>query len=99
MARLGALASDQSRPTSSRMELEQKLDQLTELYLSTNGKEKVTIQRPSYWGGYRLLPHTVEFWKGRASRIHDRIKYIRTDIDHKHTTFDNSTWKRVRLQP
>jgi pyridoxamine 5'-phosphate oxidase len=97
MARIGALASDQSRPIASRAQLDKKFDQLSEFYLNPNGEEKTTIERPSQWGGYRLIPLTIEFWKGRASRIHDRIKYTQVDLDSNLTM--KSTWTRVRLQP
>ena len=41
------------------------------------GKE--TIERPQFWGGYRLVPDRVEFWKGRRSRLHDRIEFKLVD--------------------
>lgn len=97
MARIGALASDQSRPIASRNQLDQKFYRLSELYLNSNGEEKNKIQRPPQWGGYRLIPHTIEFWKGRASRIHDRIKYTHVNVDNHQSMI--GTWTRVRLQP
>jgi pyridoxamine 5'-phosphate oxidase len=93
-ARLGALVSNQSRIVSSREELVRKFEQLSETYLDQEGQEKIKIERPPHWGGYRLTPQTIEFWKGRTSRIHDRIRYTR-DV----TNVSSSLWTRVRLQP
>ena len=89
-ARLGAIESDQSRVISSREDLENKFKRLEEVYLNDKGEEKKKIERPQDWGGYRLTPTVIEFWKGRTSRIHDRIRY----------TLDQGTgiWTRERLQ-
>jgi pyridoxamine 5'-phosphate oxidase len=48
------------------------------------------IPAPPHWGGYRLEPEEVEFWQGRVGRLHDRIRYRRTD---------DGTWVRERLAP
>ena len=45
--------------------------------------------RPPNWGGYRVLPHAIEFWQGRRSRLHDRIRFARS----------GDGWKRERLAP
>lgn len=82
-SRIGAIASAQSRPIASRAQLEQQFDQ-AEVH---HGEQPA---RPSHWGGYRLIPHWIEFWQGRRSRLHDRIAYQRLDDD---------TWSRQRLQP
>jgi len=47
------------------------------------------IERPPHWGGYRLTPARIEFWKSKASRLHERWLYTRRDGE----------WERVRLQP
>lgn len=86
--------SNQSRIVSSREDLVRKFGQLSETYLDQEGQEKIKIERPPHWGGYRLTPQTIEFWKGRTSRIHDRIRYTR-DV----TNVSSSLWTRVRLQP
>ena len=51
--------------------------------------------RPDHWGGYRLVPDRWEFWQGRKSRLHDRLRYRRDDID----TAVSPSWVRERLAP
>jgi pyridoxamine 5'-phosphate oxidase len=83
-SQLGAWASNQSQTIENREILELKLAELEEKY--TN-KE---IPRPSYWGGFRVVPKTIEFWQGRSSRLHDRLHY-RLQKD--------GSWLRERLSP
>lgn len=82
-SRLGALASEQSRPIASREALEQRFTEIEE-------KFGETPTRPAHWGGYRLTPEYVEFWQGRPSRLHDRIAY---------SLQSDGSWRRERLQP
>jgi pyridoxamine 5'-phosphate oxidase len=70
-AQLGALASRQSEPLGSRMELDERLGEVA----SELGDGPVP--RPTTWGGFRLLPHAWEFWQHRAGRLHDRFRYER----------------------
>ncbi|HRG46119.1 MAG TPA: pyridoxamine 5'-phosphate oxidase [Leptospiraceae bacterium] len=82
-SQIGAIASNQSYVLKSRDDLEQKYSELLEAY---KGKK---VPMPKHWGGYILEPSKIEFWQGRASRLHDRILY----------TKKNKTWKIERLSP
>jgi pyridoxamine 5'-phosphate oxidase len=84
-SQIGAWASPQSRVITRREMLEDNVRALENKY---DGDEK--LPRPEHWGGYRLLPYTVEFWQGRTSRLHDRILY---------TLKEEGKWDMVRLAP
>lgn len=83
-SQLGAITSPQSEAIPNRKFLEDKLEALIEEYTIKN------IQKPEYWGGYRVIPNRIEFWQGRSSRLHDRIVYTQNQ-DH--------SWKFERLAP
>lgn len=70
-SRLGALASPQSQPIASREILERRYAELAALYADRAGGP----ERPEGWGGLRVAPTQVEFWQGRADRLHDRLRY------------------------
>lgn len=71
-SQLSSAASPQSRVIEDRDALEAALDELTERY--GDGP----VPRPSHWGGFRVRPETVEFWQGKAFRMHDRFRYRRS---------------------
>jgi pyridoxamine 5'-phosphate oxidase len=85
-SQIGAWASHQSSPLSSRAELEQRYEGA-----AAKWPEGSVVPRPEYWGGYRVVPLNIEFWQGRYSRLHDRLRYERT------TT--NSDWELTRYYP
>ena len=82
-SRIGAWASPQSTVISDRNLLEENVKQLELQYADGN------IPRPEHWGGYVVKPTQVEFWQGRSSRLHDRIRY----------KLNNNSWIIERLAP
>ena len=82
-SRLGAIASEQSRPIAYRQLLDTQFADAEQRY----GEQP---PRPDHWGGYRLVPERIEFWQGRSSRLHDRIVYTATA---------DGQWQIQRLQP
>jgi pyridoxamine-phosphate oxidase len=80
----GAIASIQSSLIVDRLDLEKKYEDMMSL------PESTLLQKPEYWGGFRLIPTYFEFWQGRESRLHDRLFY-------KHT--NEKSWETGRLSP
>ncbi|WP_188677299.1 pyridoxamine 5'-phosphate oxidase [Subtercola lobariae] len=86
-SQIAAIASEQSRPIDSRGELESRMAEVAATF-----PENESVPRPDGWGGFRLVPSRVEFWKGRRSRLHDRLVYSRE-------ASGDSAWQVTRLQP
>jgi len=83
-SQLAAWASQQSRPVSSRQLLMQQFESMK------NKFSKGEIPLPDFWGGYRIVPSSIEFWQGGAHRLHDRFEYQRQDTGQ---------WQIERLAP
>jgi pyridoxamine 5'-phosphate oxidase len=84
-ARLGAWASPQSRVIADRGWLEREFAAARDRFAAAGE----AVPRPPHWGGYRVAPQVFEFWQGRESRLHDRLRYRR----------DAALWRIERLAP
>ena len=84
MSRIGAWASDQSRPLKNREELEKKIQTYKSKYPDENN-----VPRPPHWSGWRLMPDEIEFWVDGEGRIHERLDYKKI----------NGKWNKVILYP
>ena len=82
-SKLGAWASDQSEEIESRAILETRFAELEKQFGDN-------VPRPPHWGGYRVRPHTIEFWQGQENRLHDRLRY---------KLQQDGTWLIERLAP
>lgn len=84
VSQLAAAASRQSEVIESRQALEDQMRKMTERY------KNAVVPRPNDWGGYRVMPRTIEFWQGRKERLHDRLRYTR---------LPEGSWRIERLAP
>lgn len=84
-SRIGAWASQQSRPLESRRDLDEAVAKRTSEF---EGKD---VPRPDYWRGYRVIPLEIEFWHHRPHRLHDRMSFRRA--------FPDAPWVKTRLYP
>jgi len=86
-SRIGAWASQQSKVLESREELEKRVADVEKRF---DGKDEIPV--PEFWGGLRVVPEVVEFWQGRPSRLHDRFRYSKGEVE-------GEEWKVERLSP
>jgi len=89
-SKLGAWASEQSTVITDRSILDNRFEELSRRYPDD-------IQMPDFWGGWLIVPSTVEFWQGRPSRLHDRLRFHRTVTGGKLN--DSTAWAIERLSP
>lgn len=92
LSQLGAIASAQSNELESREPLEARMAELIEQY--PDGTE---VPMPDFWGGYLIEVDTMEFWQGRRSRLHDRLRFIATGDSHQ--LDDPQAWRVQRYSP
>ncbi|CAB4363131.1 MAG: pyridoxamine 5'-phosphate oxidase [Actinobacteria bacterium] len=85
-SQIGAWSSPQSQPIADRDWLEQRVQQMAATFVDAE------VPRPAFWGGWLLRPETFEFWQGRPSRLHDRLRYTRGQRDA-------AAWHVTRLSP
>ena len=85
-SQIGAWASHQSSPLVTRAELEQRVEGASHKW-----PEGTAVPRPEHWGGYRVMPLNIEFWQGRYSRLHDRLRYERANT--------SADWELNRYYP
>ena len=94
-SRIGAWASPQSAVIENRLVIEQNVERYSSIFANDS------IERPDHWGGYIVKPISIEFWQGRSSRLHDRIRYTLENSAYNAATDTRSdaNWKIERLAP
>ena len=103
-SQLAAWASDQSKPASSRADLEARMNEMAARFGGNPGDWRKaappkTVARPPHWGGYRLWARTLELWTQGQARLHDRILWSRDLKPAGEGQFRPGSWRAQRLQP
>jgi pyridoxamine 5'-phosphate oxidase len=104
-SRIGAWASQQSQPLTTRQQLLDAVDAaarrmgVDESVRDSTGGKVPQVPRPPHWGGYRIWADAVELWVAGAARIHDRARWTRTLTPRGDSHFDTGPWTGTRLQP
>ena len=93
-SQIGAWASRQSQVLASRAELDSRFASLSERW-----PEGTQVPMPDFWGGYLIVPDTVEFWQSRPSRLHDRLRYRRSGASGPAGGAGTTGWVIERLSP
>jgi pyridoxamine 5'-phosphate oxidase len=98
-SRLGAWASQQSQPLSSRQALLDAVDAVAKRFNIDTAATNAPVPRPPHWGGYRLWPDRIELWVEGPGRIHDRAAWTRSLQRKNEFEFVGSAWTATRLNP
>jgi pyridoxamine 5'-phosphate oxidase len=93
-SQIGAWTSRQSRVLASRAELDSRFAALSERW-----PEGTQVPMPDFWGGYLIVPDTVEFWQSRPNRLHDRLRYRRSGTSSSADGAGSADWVIERLSP
>ncbi len=98
-SRIGAWASEQSAPLSSRPELENRVRAVAERFGVATGAHEGDVPRPPHWGGFRLWIESIELWIEGANRVHDRAVWKRALQPRDEVSFSPGEWTATRLYP
>jgi pyridoxamine 5'-phosphate oxidase len=98
-SRIGAWASRQSEPLTSRAQLTRQVDETLQRFDLAADATQGVVPRPPHWGGYRLWPESVELWVEGPGRVHDRAVWTRKLQPQDATTFLCGEWSATRLNP